>query len=89
MDCNIHIDSSAALGVAQRRGNGKLRHVRVGILWIQEKVEEEEIKFHKVKGDENPADLLTKHLSRAKIDGYMTRLNQVFHDGRANTSLEI
>ena len=33
----VHVDSSAAIGVAQRRGNGKLRHVRVGTLWIQEK----------------------------------------------------
>ena len=32
----IYIDSSAAIGVANRWGNGKLRRVRVGTLWIQE-----------------------------------------------------
>jgi hypothetical protein len=37
----VYVDSNAAIGTAMRRGNGKLRHVRVGILWIQEKVAEE------------------------------------------------
>ena len=34
----VYVDSSAAIGVAHRKGNGKLRHVRVGLLWIQEKM---------------------------------------------------
>ena len=38
MKGKIHVDSSAAIGVAHRRGNGKLRHVKVGSLWIQELV---------------------------------------------------
>ena len=32
----VHVDSSAALAVTQRRGCGKLRHVRIGHLWVQE-----------------------------------------------------
>ena len=39
----VHVDSSAAIGVAHRRGDGKLRQVRVGTLWIQELVGEGEI----------------------------------------------
>ena len=35
----IHADSSAALGICKRKGSGKLRHISVGLLWIQEKEE--------------------------------------------------
>ena len=38
LEGRIYVDSSAAIGVAKRRGNGKLRHVRVGLLWIQERI---------------------------------------------------
>ena len=38
-EARVYVDSSAAIGVAHRRGHGKLRHVRVGLLWIQERVE--------------------------------------------------
>ena len=34
----VFVDPSAAIGVVHRKGNGKLRHVRVGLLWIQDKV---------------------------------------------------
>ncbi len=33
----VYADSSAALAVSKRRGSGKLRHINVGTLWIQEK----------------------------------------------------
>ena len=50
----IVVDSSAALSVAQRKGTGKMRHARIGQLWIQEAAENEELTFRKVKGGENP-----------------------------------
>ena len=34
---SVLVDSSAALAIVARKGNGKLRHVKVGHLWIQEK----------------------------------------------------
>ena len=43
MKGKIHVDSSEAIGKAHRRGNGKFGHVKVGSLWIQDLVEEEEI----------------------------------------------
>ena len=36
MTASIMVDSSAALAVVARKGNGKLRHVRVGHLWVQQ-----------------------------------------------------
>ena len=36
----LFVDSTAALGVVGRRGCGRMRHVRVRNLWLQEKREE-------------------------------------------------
>ena len=53
-------DASSALAMADGRGCGKLlRHIDVGLLWIQEKEVREELAFKKVPGYHNPADILT------------------------------
>ena len=56
----VLVDSTAALGMVKRRGCGKLRHVRVGDLWIQAKQEEGDLQFSNVKGEDNPADVGTR-----------------------------
>ena len=48
-----HVDTPAAIEIANRKGNGKLHHVKVGMLWIQESVVEGEIILWKVKGENN------------------------------------
>ena len=85
----VFVDSSAALSVAQRKGTGKMRHVRIGQLWIQEAAENEELAFRKVRGEENPADLGTKHLTRRKIDELIAKIYLQEADGRADQSLNI
>ena len=35
---DIFVDASAAIGIAQRRGVGKVRHVEVNQLWLQDRV---------------------------------------------------
>ena len=61
----VMVDSSAALGTVKRRGNGKIRHVKIGMLWIQEKNENGDLTYDKVLGLNNPADLMTKYLGEA------------------------
>ena len=63
VSARLFVDPSAAIGVMHRQGNGRLRHVRVGSLWIQQSVDEGEIDLKKVKGELNPADLLTKNVN--------------------------
>ena len=75
--------------MAQRKGNGKLRHVKVGLLWIQQKIEEEELFIEKVLGRDNPADLMTKNLALRKIEQYMDFMGQEFKEGRAEKSLNL
>ena len=67
-------DSSAAKGIATRKGLGKVRHIEVCQLWIQEKVQEGKIILEKVRGIENPADVLTKHVGNEILTGHMRRL---------------
>ena len=85
MKGKIHVDSSAAIGIAHRRGNGKLRHVKVGPLWIQELVEEEEILMCKVPGAENIADILTKYVRASLLDKHAANMGIFFPSGRAES----
>ena len=62
VDGRIFCDASAAIGIVNRTGVGRLRHVRVQYLWLQDKVRNRDLEVEKIGGDENPADLLTKHV---------------------------
>jgi hypothetical protein len=61
-ECPITIksDASAAIGIGSRVGIGKVRHIEVTQLWVQEKVVNGEIVIEKVATEDNLADALTK-----------------------------
>ena len=63
LGCQVYCDSSAALGIAQRAGIGKVHHLRTQGLWIEEVRISGRIKYLKVLVSKNPADLTTKHMS--------------------------
>ena len=48
-----------------------------------------EAEYKKVLGTDNPADLMTKYLSRDKIDGCLKQLGQEMKEGRAEMGLEL
>ena len=54
-EANVWVDLAAAIGTIHRRGNGKLRHVRVGSPWVQERVETGDLSVNKVDGEDNLA----------------------------------
>ena len=58
----VWTDSTATIGICGRQGLGKLRHIDTQCLWIQQKVRGKSMELFKVRGEENPADLFTKHL---------------------------
>ena len=91
MDMKIvmYADSSAAIAIAKRRGAGKLRHINIGLLWIQDKTESEEIVIKKVKGISNPADMMTKSINKDKLERYMIMTKQKVAEGRAKESLNV
>ena len=58
----LFADAAAAIGICQRTGVGRVRHLATGQLWVQEKLRAGSLRLYKVDGAKNPADLLTKHL---------------------------
>jgi hypothetical protein len=71
----MHTDSSAAKAFASRRGAGKIRHVEVKVLWLQEAVACGRLKVKKVLGTENPADLMTKYHNAEAIKKNLAKMN--------------
>ena len=80
---HLHSDSAAAIGIASRTGLGKLRHLEVHLLWIQQHVRSKKFKLSKVPGKENPADLLTKHLGQEDMWKHVGAFRMRRQDGRA------
>ena len=64
----LHVDSSAAKAIASRQGMGKIRHLEVRHLWLQQVVREGKLVLKKVAGTLNPADLMTKGLGITEIE---------------------
>ena len=67
----ISTDASAAKGIASRKGLGKVRHIEVNQLWLQDKVGKGEISVAKVNGGNNIADALTKHVEGEKLQRHL------------------
>ena len=79
---DVHTDSSAAKGIASRRGLGKVRHVELSELWLQDQVAKGRIQVHKIGGDENFADSFTKHSNHDRIAQTLYGTNQKVVRGR-------
>ena len=86
---NIFADASAALSIAKRKGAGKMRHINVKSLWLQAKTVQQILKYCKARGEENPADGLTKHVRQELAEKYLTIENLQVRKDRADASLKI
>ena len=62
-----HLDSTAAMGVLQRSGVGRIRHLSTRVLWTQQAVAEGKVVLHKISTGLNCADVGTKHMARARM----------------------
>ncbi len=83
----VWTDSSAALGICSRQGLGKLRHIDTHTLWVQQAVRSGRVLLKTVLGEENPADLLTKHsLSQERIAKLTNLFGCHYRGGRAETA---
>ena len=88
---HIYADSSSALAVVARRGAGKLRHININHLWLQEieKRDKDPVKFEKIDGTDNPADAMTKYLDRKLIERYLEWSGHQIVSGRAKLGLKL
>ena len=86
MRLRVHTDATAAIGIACRRGLGKIRHLDTADLWVQEKVRSGQVELHKVLGSENPADIMTKYVEKATLQKMIKKIGMVAMDGRAKSA---
>lgn len=86
IDTTIHVrtDSSAAIGICNRTGIERVRHLATGQLWVQEKIRKKEIRLCKHPGDENPGDLCTTHFTSEVLRKLLPTTGTQYEDGRAN-----
>ena len=51
---NVHSGSSTAICISRRRGLGKIRHLAVGDLWVQESLRNGDFDLVKIWGGREP-----------------------------------
>ena len=85
----IYTDASAAIGMVQRQGAGKVRHIDVGMLWIQQHQKQEEVQVEKGDGRYNPADMFTKQVPGEIMWRHMTKMGFENREGRAEIAVDL
>lgn len=73
VEVRVSTDSSAAKSITMRKGAGRICHIEVRELWTQEKVSKGEIIIKRVRGEDNVADGLTKHVDKRKMEQHMEK----------------
>ena len=59
-------DATAAIGICRRRGLGKIRHLAVAALWVQDRVRAGDFAPTKVLGSMDPADIFAKYADKPR-----------------------
>ena len=80
-------DATAASGIANRRGAGRVRHIETRTLWLQRHITERRIISEREPGVSNPADLGTKHPDARKVKDIITFLGFAPREGASTIAL--
>ena len=78
----VFSDATAAIGIALRKGLGRIRHLDCTDLWIQDTIRSGRISLEKVLGTSNPADILTKYVEKKALDMALAEMNLLPTAGR-------
>ena len=68
---------------------GRVRHLAVGQLWIQEHVGAGDFALAKHPGTANPADILTKGVAKELIDRHVVAMGLAWEAGRADSAPQL
>ena len=82
----IRSDATAAIGMVKRLGLGRVRHLSVADLWIQQRMRMGGMTTAKWPGPQNPSDLMTKSLGRADTFRFLDYLSYRVLPGRPKVS---
>ena len=78
----IKSDAVAAIGIVKRQGLGRVRHLAVADLWVQQRSKCGQVSYQKLEGKRNTSDILTKPVERETLVRHMQTMNMEFRDGR-------
>ena len=85
----LHLDATAAKGIIERRGLSKVRHIDVNVLWLQETCARRDIPLEKIAGEEHCSDMMTKHLTAAKVEKNLNKMRLTCTSGRAEKAAKL
>ena len=89
----VWMDASAARGIFQRQGVGRVRHLEAKCLWAQDALKQKKFEIMAVNTHENIADMGTKALPVTKHCKFKLMMNIVskkaFEDGRVDEVMEL
>ena len=85
----LYADASAAIGVANREGLGRIRHLDTQSLCLQQAPRKRRLGLGKVLGTENPSDLMTKHVDSKLLGEHVRCLGCEFVAGRAELAPQV
>ena len=68
-------DSSANDGIIKRAGTGKVKHLSVRQLWLQEQSAAGELSHTKMPRLDNPSDVLTHHFTKTEAELHFPKLS--------------
>ena len=84
----VHMDASAGIAMASRRGLGRAKHIHVQYLWMQDQITRGEITLKKIAGEQNRSDLMTKHLARERMEELMKMMQCEYKEGKSQIALK-
>ena len=82
VDLVVKSDAVAAIGIVKRQGLGRVRHLAVADLWVQQKAKSGEVAYQKLEGKKNTSDMLTKAVDSDTLMRHMQALGMWFREGR-------
>ena len=72
---DMYTDPSAARGIIQREGAGRVKHLDFKTLWMQEREINGDLAIHQLPRADNFSDLLTHHYSDAEAERHLAGMS--------------
>ena len=85
----LAFDSTAAKAMLTRKGFGRAKHIHRSFLWLQQRVQENELTLRKVGAKVNSADLGAKHLDGYRIAELMAIMSLVVAQNEHDMALHV
>ena len=85
----VWMDATAGIAIGRRRGLGRVKHVDVAFLWVQEIVNTGRAQIGKKHTSEMLADMFTKAVSATDMQRHMGAMGYRFEEGRSRLGLQV